>query len=359
MKIEHGANLYELSDELGIGKNEILDFSSNINPYGASQKAKLNVIENIDMVSIYPDPDYKMLKSSISQYCNIDEKNIVLGSGATELISAFIKAVNPKKTLLLSPAYSEYERELLRIGCEVLKVYYEKEKSFKIDIERLIERLKDEKPELLIVCNPNNPTGTSLEKNEIEKILNSYPGAIMVDETYIEFTDIDFYSAVELTEKYENIFVIRGTSKFFSTPGIRLGYGVIGAGELEKKLLKSSNLWNINIFATLMGEVMFRDCDYINKTKIDMKKAMEKLKSDLKMFKQLKIYDTTSNFMLCEILDGKITAPELRSSLMREGIIIRDASKFPGLNEKFFRVCVLKDDENQRLIKALKKYLNL
>lgn len=358
MKIEHGANLYELSDRLGMEKDRILDFSSNINPYGASEKGKEAIIKNIDMVSIYPDPEYKMLKSSIAQYCKIEEDNIVLGSGATELISGFIRAVDPAKAILLSPAYSEYERELLKIECSILKIYYEKKRDFKIDIDKLIEKLNSENPEILIICNPNNPTGTALERDEIEKILRSYSGAVMIDETYVEFTDMDIYSSGELAKRYDNIFVIRGTSKFFSTPGIRLGYGIIGKGGLKRKLFQSSNLWNINIFATLMGEVMFKDVDYIKSSGSEIKMSMQKLKMDLKKFEKLKVYDSTSNFMLCEILEGDLTAEQLRNRLMEDGIIIRDVSKFPGLDEKFFRICVLKEEENNQLITALKKYLD-
>ena len=112
MTVNHGANLYDLSRKYGFSKDEFLDFSSNINPFGTSVKAKDYVINNINMVSTYPDPDYINLKKSISSYCKCDENNMVLGSGATELISSFISTINPKKAVLLSPAYSEYEREL-------------------------------------------------------------------------------------------------------------------------------------------------------------------------------------------------------------------------------------------------------
>ena len=112
MSVNHGANLYDLSSKYGFSKDEFMDFSSNINPFGTSNKAKEYIINNINMVSMYPDPEYVNLKKSISTYCGCLSKNIVLGSGATELISSFIKTINPKKALLLSPAYSEYENEL-------------------------------------------------------------------------------------------------------------------------------------------------------------------------------------------------------------------------------------------------------
>ena len=293
MKNEHGANIFELSERLGVSQERLIDFSSNINPFGASEKAKKEVIKNIDMVSIYPDPNYKKLKKAIAGYVQVKEENIILGSGATELISSYIKILNPKKALLLSPAYSEYEKELTKIGCEIEKLYYSKEKNFKIEVEEIVEKPFD----LIVICNPNNPTGTAFTKIEIEDILKKISGNLMIDETYIEFTEEKKYSSVSLTESYNNIFVIRGTSKFFSTPGIRLGYGILGESKLKEDLSNLSNLWNINIFATFMGEVMFEDKEYIDFVKKNMKKNILELYNSLKKIKEIKVYETSSNFI--------------------------------------------------------------
>ena len=133
MSVNHGANLYDLSKKYGFSKDEFLDFSSNINPFGTSTLAKEYVINNINMVSVYPDVKYSSLKKSISSYCKCDENNMVLGSGATELISSFISTINPKKAVLLSPAYSEYERELKKNNCEIIKYFSREYNDFKID----------------------------------------------------------------------------------------------------------------------------------------------------------------------------------------------------------------------------------
>lgn len=126
MTVNHGANIFDLSKNLGLSKDSLLDFSSNINPFGASKKAQEALKENIHMVSMYPDPEYKELKSSISSYCQCNSDNIILGSGATELISSFIKTISPKKALLLSPSYSEYEKELNKNNCITEKFLQEK-----------------------------------------------------------------------------------------------------------------------------------------------------------------------------------------------------------------------------------------
>ena len=250
MSINHGANLYDLSNKYGFSKDEFLDFSSNINPFGTSTLAKEYIINNIDMVSVYPDVEYNALKKSISSYCKCDENNIVLGSGATELISSFIDTINPKKAVLLSPAYSEYERELKKNNCEIIKYFSRDYNDFKVDPVEFVDFINKHKPDLVIICNPNNPTGFTFSKFEIEVILNNTNAFVMVDETYVEFTNTNIYSSTLLVDKYNNLFVIRGTSKFFSTPGIRLGYG----------LISNDNIFGYYLDDKLVGFIVINKC---------------------------------------------------------------------------------------------------
>lgn len=353
MTTNHGANLFDLSSQLGLNKNELMDFSSNINPFGSCPNAKQSIIDNIDMISIYPDPEYKNLKTSISKYCNCSKDNILLGGGATELISSFINIINPKNAMLLSPAYSEYERELKKINCNITKYFSNKEVDFKIDVDDFINTINSASYQLVIICNPNNPTGFAFTKDEIRKILENCNTYIMVDETYVEFTDMNIFSSTPLVDEFSKLFVIRGTSKFFSTPGIRLGYGLISHRDIFEKMASFLDLWNINIFATLMGEVMFTDVDYINLISNKIQSERNYLLEELRKLSDLKVYNSYGNFILCEIISKKYTAKDLYDKLIAQGIIIRNCTSFEGLDEYFFRVCILKPEENQLLIKKL------
>lgn len=357
MSVNHGANLYDLSKKYGFSKDEFLDFSSNINPFGASKLAKEYVINNIDQISIYPDPNYINLKKSISDYCSCLEKNIILGSGATELISSFIKTINPDNALLLSPAYSEYEKELSKIECRINKYYSTKENDFKININELINNVNKNNYQLIIICNPSNPTGFTFTCSEIEMLLKNTSAFVMVDETYIEFTDANKFSSTKLVDTYDNLFVIRGTSKFFSTPGIRLGYGLISNENIQESINSNLDLWNVNILASLMGEIMFKDNIFINNTVNVMTEQRTLLINELKKLEDLKVYDSHGNFILCEIISKSLTAKEVREKLIPHKIIIRDCASFDGLDEYFFRVCILKPDENQLLLDSLNNVL--
>ena len=123
MSLNHGANLYGLSKKYGFSKDEFLDFSSNINPFGTSTLAKEYVINNINMVSVYPDPEYRELKKSISSYCKCREENIVLGSGATELISAFIGTIKPKKAYFFLLHILNMKKSLKKMTVKLLSIF--------------------------------------------------------------------------------------------------------------------------------------------------------------------------------------------------------------------------------------------
>ena len=353
MSINHGANLYDLSSKYGFSKDELMDFSSNINPFGTSKLAKEYIINNIDIVSMYPDPSYIDLKKSISNYCKCSDENIVLGGGATELISSFIKTLNPKTALLLSPAYSEYESELSKINCTITKYFSKSEDNFKISVKDLSENISKNKYDLIIICNPNNPTGFTFSSKEIEELLKSTSAFVMIDETYVEFTDTDIYSCTSLVDEYTNLFVIRGTSKFFSTPGLRLGYGLIGNKDVKTNINSHLDLWNINIIASTMGEIMFNDKDFIEHSTDIILKERDYLTKELSKINDLHVYESKGNFILCKIKSKTITANLLREQLISKKIIIRDCFSFDGLDEYFFRVCILKPKENKALIKSL------
>ena len=356
--IEHGANLHQLAAKYDFDIDEIMDFSSNINPFGASKDALDAVIANPHMVSVYPDPYYHALKASISRYSSSKEENIVLGSGATSLISGYIRSLAPKKALVLSPAYSEYKKELDKISAEVFEFFLDEKNNFIADEDDIIGFAKENGCSLIIICNPNNPTGSILTRNQIEKIAKESSANILIDETYIEFTDKNIYSSSCLVDDNENIFVIRGTSKFFSSPGIRLGYGLLSDKKIIEDMSKSDNLWGVNIFADIMGQKMFDDKDYQKRTFELINQERDYLIKSLSAFSDFIVYPSQGNFILTKIHSEIITAAQLYHKLLQKKIIIRNCSSFSGLTDYHFRVCTLSHKENELLINSLEEIIN-
>lgn len=355
-KDKHGANLFELSKKYNFNIEDIKDFSSNINPLGPSKKALEKLSENLMLITTYPDPEYIDLKNSISKYVKANTDNIFLGSGTTQLFREYIALVNPSNSLLLSPCYSEYENELNKLQGNIHYYRLKEENEFKINVSEIIDYINEKSIELFIFANPNNPTGTILSKDEIETILKNTSTKILVDETYVEFTDTNMYSSVKLTEKYKNLFAARGVSKFFASPGIRLGYGITSDENIKEQFNKNSMLWNITILSDIMGTAMFKDRKYQEEVYKYIKSQREYMISELSKIKEIKVFKSEGNFVLCKILNDN-TAENLRNSLIKDAIVIRDCASFKGLSEKYFRFCILDEEDNKKLIEKIKEYI--
>lgn len=349
----HGANVFEIAKNEGIEIKDIRDFSSNINPLGPSEKALDELKNNLNLLSSYPDVDYVDLKKSISTYADCKSENIVLGLGSTEILKDAINFFAPKISMILSPCYSEYERELKKISSKIIEYNLEEKNNFKIDLDEIIKIIKEEKVEFLIFANPNNPTGTILKNSEIEKILKETDTKILVDETYVEFTDMKVYSSSKLIDFYENLFVVRGTSKFFALPGIRLGYGLSSNDKLLKFFKEKEILWQINSVAEICGKVMFSDKEYIDEVYEFIKSRRDYFYKEISKIKNLKAFESYGNFILVKILKG-IDAGKLRQKLMEKGLVIRNCENFKNLDNSYFRFCILDDDANEKLLKNLK-----
>ena len=192
----HGSDLEKVEAYYGIKKEDIIPFAGNVNPLGISPLLKKSMASHIESISEYPDRDYKELRSTLALYCNVPMEHIIVGNGATEMISLTMQLLRPKHALLLSPTYSEYTREIDLIGGHVEEYFLREDLDFKLDLNDLISKLTDD-IDLLAICNPNNPTSSALNTEEITKILTHcklHDIFVMIDETYVEFApDISAY----------------------------------------------------------------------------------------------------------------------------------------------------------------------
>lgn len=352
----HGVNLFEISKKYGFKEEDIVDFSSNINPFGMPKSAKDEVIRRIDDLSTYPDPEYRSLKASIAKYTGACEEDILIGSGTSEIIANYIRYVNPKRAILLSPCYSEYENELRKIGSEIFYYDLEEENDFEIKIESLIDKINENGVELFIFANPNNPTGTILTVSEVEEILKQTKCKVFVDETYVEFADKKVYSQIELTKKYDKVIVARSTSKFFASPGIRLGYATTSDEKCKEYFFKDSLIWGVNIVATIAGEKMFSDNKYQDEVYKFVEEEREYALEFLNGLEGLKVYKSKGNFIMCKLLGSK-TAAELYDYLIPQRQVVRNLASFKNLGEEYFRFCILGREDNRKLLLNIEKFL--
>ena len=377
----HGGNIYKIFREKNI--KEILDYSSNINPYGIPESLKKKITENLEVLERYPDPDYVELREKLANLNKVNLSDIILGNGATEIIFLFMKVINPKKILIVSPTFGEYERavkateiprDIVSLSCsgdnknienkEIEIEYFELKESddFKLNIGNLKNQL-EKKYDLLIICNPNNPTGKFLKLAQTEEILkecNKYDTKLFIDEAFIEFlADGMKESIINTEENKKNLFVTRAFTKFFAIPGLRLGYGMYFDKELEQKISEKKEPWSVNNIAEMAGLTVLDDTEYIEKTLKWITKEKIYMYEKLNEISGIKVYETEVNFITGKI-DEKLFSEGLNVKILREkmleqGILIRDASNFKFLDERFFRLAIKDRASNDRVIKAMKE----
>ena len=356
----HGSDLEAIEKAYGIKKEEIISFSANVNPLGLSPRLKTTLAEKIDAITTYPDREYKALRSCIADYTGAEADHIIVGNGSTELISLFIQIENPKKALIIGPTYSEYEREI-SLGHGTSLYYPLREKDdFKLRVDDLCSQLS-ESIDLLVVCNPNNPTSTAITRKDMRTILDTckqYDITVMVDETYVEFApSIDKIDSVPLTKYYNNLIILRGISKFFAAPGLRLGYAVTGNRDLIKTVNTLKNPWTINSLAAVAGELMFTDKEYIKKTRDLISSERTRIYEAVKAIPSVKTYEPMGNFMLMRIMKPETTSQDLFDHAIRNKFMIRDCSTFPFLDDKYVRFCFMLPEQNDGLLLCLRELL--
>ena len=353
----HGSDIEKICSYYGLKKEDIVKFGANVNPLGLSPKASAASAAHVDIFSSYPDREYTTLRNTISEYCNIPADFILPGNGSSELISLLIQEKAPKHTLILGPTYSEYSRELSFSGSTQEYYHLQESKDFEPDIPDLCKKL-EQGYDFLILCNPNNPTSSAISQQDLRQLISFCAKKnifVMIDETYVEFApDINAITAVPLTREFTNLMVLRGVSKFFAAPGMRLGYGITGNMDFLSKMREKQTPWSLNSMGAFAGEIMLQDEDYIRQTRELILSERTRMIKELKSVPTYKVYPAYANFILLKILKPGLTSYDVFEACIRQGLIIRDCSSFQCLDGEFVRFCIMMPEDNSRLVEVLK-----
>ncbi|MEG0235604.1 threonine-phosphate decarboxylase CobD [Cetobacterium sp.] len=346
----HGGNIYKLKREKGI---EVLDYSSNINPLGVPESFKEAVIKNFDSLERYPDIDYAELREAIAKYNKCLVQNIVVGNGATEVLFLYMKAIAAKKVLIIAPTFAEYERAARSAGRDVN--FFPLSKDFSLNENLLLDFITDE--EVVVMCNPNNPTGKFQSLDKIERIaeaLEKKGKKLFIDEAFVEFVD-DWQEKTAALLQHKNIFILRALTKFFALPGVRLGYGITLDLELLEKIKEIREPWSVNGVAEIAGKTMLLDKKYIRDTEQWIKEEKIWFYEELSKIKEIEVSPTETNFILVKLL--KDNAKTFRKKMIEAGVLVRDASNFMFLDENYIRLAIKDRAKNQKVLDALKKVI--
>ncbi|WP_419750773.1 histidinol-phosphate transaminase [Terrisporobacter petrolearius] len=295
-------------------------------------------------LNVYPDDSYIDLKKAICNYVGCKTSNICVGNGSSELLDLCIKTFVDRDELILSldPSFAMY--------CIYAKIFDTKyigatsDDDFVINTDKVIDLIKEKDPKVTIICNPNNPTGSMIKKDDVIRIIKSTDNIVIVDEAYMEFGD---ESVVEEIENYKNLIVVKTLSKAFSMAGIRTGY-LIACEELVNTVEKVRPPYNLNSISAFLATKALEKKDKMIAYVKGIKKEREKVyKSLLDM--NIKVFPSGANFLFFHS-----NIKNLEDKLIREDVLIR---KFGGKLDNHYRVTIGSVDENNEFIKAMKKFV--
>ncbi len=356
----HGGNLFEIQRQYGVDRNGLLDYSANINPLGVPNSLRKIMMEAMDDLVNYPDIHYTDLKNAIGEKYKVTVDNIYVGNGGVQVIFDFINAVKPEKSLVVYPTFVEYERALKAVGSEIKTYLLNEDNDFKLHIDELINEI-DETLDMVVLCNPNNPTGTLIEREFFEKLLikcQEKEVFLMVDEAFMDFVhEGEEKTLLTLSEKYEYLMVTRSFTKFYGIPGLRLGFGVCCHIKIKQKLTQLAIPWTVNTFASYFGKVLLTDQEYERKTLQWLREETPRFVNELEKTGLFKVYQPSVNYILMKLLPKNIEVNQLREKLIQEGVLIRDCSNFKGLSNRFIRIAIKDTGSNQQLLDAINKVI--
>lgn len=355
----HGGEVWEVMGKATFGREDILDFSSNINPLGPSQKAIDAIKDSFGLISFYPDPDSTALRDAIARsFKGISRRNVVVGNGSTELIYLFADVFMNKGDVALIPAptFGEYEKAARKAGARPKHIKLSS--SFQVEAASFMHEMRGVK--VVFLCNPNNPTGILMSRTDLTEIIEKALAEntlVFLDEDFIEFVDEKKrFSLVNEIERYPNLFVLRSFTKFFGLTGLRVGYGV-ASEEIIKILSRTKAPWNVNCLAQVAAVATLDDEDHSNRTSMLIKDERKFLARGLGEISVFKVYPADTNFFFIDVRQSGFTATQLKREMLKCGVLIRDCTSFTGIDEYYIRVAVKTRRENEKLLEAFKKVL--
>ncbi len=348
MKLEHGGDWLSYKEKYG---SEPIDFSANISPLGMPKGAIAAAGEALPSSDRYPDPLCRELRDALSAYHNVPADHIVCGAGAADLIYRIAMAVHPKHALVPAPTFSEYAHALKTTGCDLKRYTLSGESDFHLDegISDFIGPGLD----LLILCEPNNPTGLTSSPDLLQKILQHCRKAgvlLVVDECFMPFLDTpEEHSMIPMLGN-GNLVVLRAFTKFYGMAGLRLGYALTGDPALADKLRKCGQPWPVSTPAQAAGIAALRDRAYAEELRSLIREERGFLQDGLQKL-GLRVIPGEANFLLFFSPD-----PDLHTKLAEHGILIRNCGNYAGLERGWYRVAVRSHLDNEFLLYVLNMY---
>ncbi|MES2309352.1 MAG: aminotransferase class I/II-fold pyridoxal phosphate-dependent enzyme [Verrucomicrobiota bacterium] len=354
---KHGGNFREAALTFGIPESDWIDFSSNLNPFAQEVSAE-QWTQWRDEILRYPELNPFTLQKQISTVFEIDLNHLLPTSGGIEAIYLASRLFHGKKVMILDPGFGDYARALESAAVSFDRIDIPSTEWIAPTAEGLRKMTKDH--DVVVVGNPNNPTGHAYTRDQILKAKK--PNQIwLVDEAFIEFCPhSDDYTFLPILKDDPNLIIVRSLTKCRQIPGLRLGFVATSNSLWMKELKRFQYPWSINGIAQKWAKE-FLTLSEKEKLSVHFKKLIslrEKQTVQINSIDGLHVYPSVTNFLLIEITDPSQGANFIYRKLGERGILIRTCHSFHVLTpDRFFRIAIRSEEENARLVSALREIL--
>lgn len=349
------------------GDKALIDFSVNIPPLSYPEGLKELMMETFDNLRRYPEIDGVSSKQAISEKTGFDLNEIILGNGATELIYLFSRSVGVKRALILEPTFTEYRRALELNGVEVLSfslldyvTTHGKKSTIDMNhpmlVSDIVNSIKENNVDLLVICNPNNPTGHLYTRDFVKDILNAIKNEnfkIFIDESFLDFVPDEKRLTCEiLKEDLDKVFLLRSMTKNFEVPGLRIGYGLCHKNVIEL-MKRYKEPWSLNAYALAAIPFLIHQDDHLSYIRKWCKSESDYLASEFDTIEEINYYKGNANYLLIKI--PKILESSFFDEMVGKNIYLRKCEDFRGLGKSYYRIAIRERNENEKLVNAIKE----
>lgn len=358
----HGADVLDSAEKTGISESDITDFSSNVNIFLPDLDYHKIFLQAKKRLSLYPDMSYRKLRQSAASHYSVKKEHIVPGNGASELIYLINRLPEFLSIGIVDPTFCEYERAARIAGKTVIHFSFE-------EIDGIIRgELPEEKkfPDLLIICNPNNPTAEIRSLEKLLEICGQRGAHLLVDETFLDFQRNEVFSLMPRIEDSQNLSLLKALTKYPAMTGLRLGFLLSSNRAMISQLWEYKEPWSVNCLAEQAAIELFDERGrshleiFRKKTQSYYEEESRRLRLLYGRIEQVKkISEGRANYLLLEFEKG-ISSESMKTFLLQQkGFLVRSCTDFRGLDERYLRIAVKERPKNDALFEAIKEYLHL
>lgn len=346
----HGGDVYAAARESGRDVRYLLDFSASINPLGPSPAARRTIARANEWLCHYPDPACWDLRQALATFWHRSPEEFLIGNGSTELIHLLPEALQIRHLLVMGPTFSEYASAMVRVGGQTSSVMAARADGYRPPLEQVLVA-PDVSIDAVLLCNPNSPTGQACDAAEVRALARQtarHGQWCIVDETFAEYCEQVSIVPEDLPAR---TIVLRSFTKFYGLPGLRVGY-VVANPRIITRIKSQQPPWSVNMLAQRAAQAALQDSRHSRRSLRFMEQERARLVNGLERLPGCSLFPSAANFLLME-LPARLKAARVVSLLRRQGLLIRDCSQVPGLNDRSIRLAVRSRADNDRLVRSL------